>query len=301
MTPSPRTVFGMPAYNRPDTLAETIESILGQTSRDFVLLIIDDAPTEATDAIIERYRRTDPRLTYERNPRRLGMIENWRKCFWRARERYPQSEFFAWVSDHDFWHPLWLELLVAEFDRQPNIVAAYPKTLRLYTDSPAKFGRSFETVGIQDPVTRLRLTTERLVPGDTIYGLFRVTALQAAGVFRPVLLPDRQVLMALAALGEFRQVPEVLWYRQIPRTFSFERQRASFFVGRAPLYTYLPPYLQHYAITLWDFVLCGRGGERLDRRSAFRAVNAQLAGEISRSWRRKDAERDDVTSERADA
>ena len=42
------------------------------------------------------------------------MVRNWRKCFERARQEYPRSEYFAWVSDHDFWHPRWLEMLVAE-------------------------------------------------------------------------------------------------------------------------------------------------------------------------------------------
>jgi hypothetical protein len=225
------------------------------------------------------------------------MIENWRKCFQRARERYPGAELFAWVSDHDFWHPFWLERLVEEIDGQPDVVAVYPTTLRLYPGLPARVMRPFETRGVRDPTARVRLTAEGVVPGDTIYGLFRAAALQAAGVFRPVLLPDRQVLVALAALGEFRQVPELLWYRQVPRVFSLERQRASFFLRRPPLYTHLPPHLQHYAVLLWDFVIRGRGGERLDRRTAWRAVHAQLFGEIDRARRRRQAERDAVTSE----
>jgi hypothetical protein len=53
-------------------------------------------------------------------------------------------------------------------------------------------------------------------------------------VFRPVLLPDRQLLSALSLLGEFRQVPDVLWYREASGPFSHARQRQMFFPGRAP-------------------------------------------------------------------
>lgn len=283
MTVSPRIVLAMPAYNRPDSLAQTIESILGQTRTDFALIVIDDAATEETDAVIARYRQLDPRISYERNQRRLGMVKNWRKCFQRAREAHPGSEYFAWVSDHDFWHPRWLERLAAELDASPDAVLAYPRTLKLHADAGARVTGEFETMGMGDPVERVRRAAERMFAGDMIYGLFRASALAAAGVFRPVLMPDRQVLLGLAALGEFRQVPEVLWYRQVPQTFSVERQRAAFFTGVAPLYTYLPYYVQHYGLMVWDFALCGRGGTRVGRTTGWRAAAAQLVGSIDRA------------------
>lgn len=290
---SPRVVFAMPAYNRPDTLAETLESILSQTNRDFALMIVDDAPTEATDAIIARYQQLDSRVSHERNSRRLGMVGNWRKCFLRARALHPQSEYFAWVSDHDFWHPRWLEVLVAELDARPAVVVAYPQTLRAYANFRSRVPKSFETFGIKDPVERVRLAAEGLMAGDTIYGLFRASALAAAGIFRPVMLPDRQVLLALAGLGEFRQVPEVLWYRDVPRNFSLDRQRASFFTGAFPLYTYLPWHAQHYGLMFWDFVVCGRGGTTLDRKTALRVAAAQWKSSAGRQRQQREAARDE--------
>jgi glycosyltransferase involved in cell wall biosynthesis len=293
---SPRVVFAMPAYNRPDTLAQTLESILSQSNGDFALIIVDDAPTEETDAIIARYQQLDGRITHERNPTRLGMVGNWRKCFLRARAAHPQSEYFAWVSDHDFWHPRWLEALVAELDAHPDVVVAYPQTLRAYPNLRSRVPRSFETLGIKDPVERVRLASERLLAGDTIYGLFRAHALASAGIFRAVMLPDRQVMLALAALGEFRQVPEVLWYRDVPRNFSLDRQRTSFFTGAFPLYTYLPWHAQHCGLMLWDFVLRGRGGKALARTTALRAAAAQFKSSAARHRRQREATDDEAAS-----
>ena len=283
VTVSPRTVLAMPAFNRPDSLAETLESILGQTRTDFALVIVDDTPTAETDAIIARYRQIDPRISYERNPKRLGMVKNWRKCFQRASEVHPGSEYFAWVSDHDSWHPRWLERLAAELDGNPDAVLAYPRTLKSHADAGARVTGTFDTVGMTDPVERVRRAAERMFAGDMVYGLFRAGALAAAGVFRPVLMPDRQVLLGLAALGEFRQVPDVLWYREAARTFSVERQRASFFTGSAPLHTYLPYYVQHFGLLVWDFALCGRGGSGVGRMAGWRAAAAQLVGSLNRA------------------
>ena len=43
---------------------------------------------------------------------------------------------------------------------------------------------------------------------------------------------DKQVLVELSLLGEFRHVAEVLWYREVAGSFSYRRQREMFFVSQ---------------------------------------------------------------------
>ena len=86
----PRVVLGMPAYNRPDALPRALE----------IAAVAD------LQRLRDRHRRrqavargagdrrhlsppSTPRITYEPNPVRLGMIGNWRKAFDRGRELYP--------------------------------------------------------------------------------------------------------------------------------------------------------------------------------------------------------------------
>ena len=52
----------MPVYNAQRYVAEAIESILGQTFRDFEFLIIDDGSTDGSLAILERYAAQDSRI-----------------------------------------------------------------------------------------------------------------------------------------------------------------------------------------------------------------------------------------------
>ena len=82
--------------------------------------------------------------------RRLGMVGNWRKTFRRARKTYPASPYFAWVSDHDVWHPRWLGKLVHTLDADPGVVMAYP--LRIGIDDTGELVRApweFDTRGLQ--------------------------------------------------------------------------------------------------------------------------------------------------------
>jgi hypothetical protein len=81
-----------------------------------------------------------------------------------------------------------------------------------------------------------------------VYGLMRVEALAAAGVFRPVLNPDRMLIAELTLHGEVRQVPEPLWWRRQGGSASVVRQRTSLFADAAPPYFGWPSPLQHVMV-----------------------------------------------------
>ena len=279
----------MPAYGRPDALARVLECLLSQTFPDFALVIVDDKPMPEVKAIVDTYAATDPRIVYEPNPVRLGMIGNWRKAFDRSRELFPGSEYFAWVSDHDMWHPRWLEVMVDALDTHAGAVMAYSQMQRVFPNERRTVGRLFDTVGLPGPAARLRAATWEMTAGNCIYGLFRAAALQQAGVFRPVLMPDRQVLLALALLGEFKHVPEVLWYREVAGVFSFSRQRRMFFADRAPLHTYLPANVEHFGVLLWDFAIRGRGRPSIGRLAGAGYALLQIAYSVRRELTRHDA------------
>lgn len=65
----------MPVFNAGETLAETLDSLLAQTHRDFRLLIADDASTDDSLAIINRYMRKDDRIDLIKAERNRGIIE----------------------------------------------------------------------------------------------------------------------------------------------------------------------------------------------------------------------------------
>lgn len=292
----PRVVLGLPAYGRPDALPRTLESLLSQTCQDFALVAIDDAASRETASIIEAYARQFPRISYEANSRRLGMVGNWRRVFARARELYPASEYFAWVSDHDVWHARWLQEMVAVLDAHPEVVLAYPHNVQLTAEGArtTEKVKLFETFGVTSRAERMRQAARYMRSGDMIYGLMRTKALEAAGVFHRVILPDRQVLLALSLFGQFRQVPEVLWYREFLQKFDRRRQLKAFFPDGVPVHANLPVHVQHSATLLWDFAVRGRGKPAFGRLSGVRYAAIQLWWSIVRDivrpksdWRMK--------------
>ena len=66
--------FLLPAY-KPDFFKEALDSILGQTYRDFKLIILDDCSPYDLKSIVDEY--DDDRITYYRNEENMGAKALW--------------------------------------------------------------------------------------------------------------------------------------------------------------------------------------------------------------------------------
>ncbi len=76
----------------------------------------------------------------------------------------------------------------------------------------------------------------------------RLRALEGAGIFRPVLNPDRLLIAELTLQGQIRQVSEHLWSRRQSIQASVARQGVSLFAGAPPARFGWPPALQHAVV-----------------------------------------------------
>ncbi len=251
---SPRVVLGMTLYNNAQHLPRALDSLLAQTFTDFALILLDDASGDGTEMIAAEYVRKDPRVRYVRHATRQAMIATWREVAEMAAREWPSAEYFAWVSDHDWWHPRWLDRLLAELEADPAAVLAYPITRRVAADGSEleKGPRLFDTAAYPDLGARWNhFCREGVGAGDMVYGLMRIDALRGAGIFRRVLRPDRLLIAELTLRGRIRQVHEVLWYRRQSSGTSVERQRTTLVLpGTEPRGFSSPPWLQH-SLVLW--------------------------------------------------
>ena len=272
-------MIGVPLYNHADDLPGTLESLLAQSHREFRLVCVDDQSTDSTGEIVQRYAARDARVVYSRNPARLGMIHNWRRAFDLALADTPHAEYFAWASDHDIWEPGWLATLLEVLDRNPEVVLTYPLNRRIEADGAFHDRRSweFDTAGVDDWRTRFRQTMRHMSAGNMVYGLGRVDAIRRAGVYRRVLVPDRLLLMELALEGQFRQAPELLWFRRVyGQTFSLERQHRALFPNGRPLYAFVPWWISHAAVLTWMLGVRGQRAPAISRWAGFKIGCAYL-------------------------
>ena len=101
--------------------------------------------------------------------------------------------------------------------------------------------------------------------GDMCYGLMRVDPVDHAGCFRPLLEPDRLMIVELAVQGQFGYVPDVTWKRRFVKSATRARQRRQLFPGRPPLHSWVPPWIVRPLVFLWLYAIRGHGAPQVSR------------------------------------
>ena len=117
MSMVPRLSVGLPVYNSSAYVAESIEAILGQTFEDFELIISDNASTDGTGDICQRYVKQDSRVRYFRQPKNIGLAPNHNFCVAKA-----GGALFKWAAGDDLYARDLLEKCVAALNENPQVV-----------------------------------------------------------------------------------------------------------------------------------------------------------------------------------
>lgn len=104
---TPRVSVVMPAFDAESSVGAAVESVLGQTYRDFELVVVDDGSTDATAAIVEAHA----------GPTRLVRQENAGVAAARNRGIAEASgDLITFCDGDDFLFARHLEALVSVFD-----------------------------------------------------------------------------------------------------------------------------------------------------------------------------------------
>lgn len=104
----------MPTYNVAPYVKEAIESVLRQSYRDFELLVVDDASTDDTLAVVRSI--DDPRIRIAAFDNNVGLAENLNRGL-----ALINTEYVARMDGDDIAEPYWLEREVAILDSHPEI------------------------------------------------------------------------------------------------------------------------------------------------------------------------------------
>ena len=115
-TGSPRVTVLMPVYNGEKYLVEAVDSILGQTYKDFEFLIINDGSTDKTVEIVQSYN--DPRIRLVNNDENLQLAAALHRGL-----QLTGSEYIARMDCDDISFPERLSAQVDYLDNHPDVGA----------------------------------------------------------------------------------------------------------------------------------------------------------------------------------
>lgn len=146
MTATPAVSIVLPVYNGERYLAQAIESCLSQTFSDWELIVVDDASTDGTPAIIADFCARDARVRsvrHETNRKLPGALN--------TGFALANGEFLTWTSDDNRYRPRALETMVEFLGRRPEVDTVYTDYTAI-DDDGAVTGR----VEVPDPVYLVR-------------------------------------------------------------------------------------------------------------------------------------------------
>jgi glycosyltransferase involved in cell wall biosynthesis len=216
----PRVTVGMVVYNGERYLAGAIDSIVGQTFRDFELVISDNASSDGTRAICEAFAARDPRIRYVRQETNLGPARNFVFVLEQAR-----GELFMWAAHDDLREPECLDELVAALDRNPRAVLASCAFDNLDSDGRTTSADNIDWAALFSGPKHLQFA--RLIRLDEIasqkanhiYGLMRRAVLRdavaAVSFVDTYSGNDNCTLLDLLGRGEFEILPRVLFHYRL--------------------------------------------------------------------------------------
>jgi glycosyltransferase involved in cell wall biosynthesis len=197
----------MPVYNGERFVRPALESILVQDYENFELIISDNASSDTTGNICQRYADLDARIRYVRNETNLGASPNHKRVFEMAR-----GDYFKWAAHDDECLPNLLSRCMSVFREAPqSVVLVYPQSLII--DEEGRVIREYcVSIEAKDsrPHRRLARVLRNVMLGTPAYGVMRANALKQTRLIDAFLSSDYVLFAELAMLGEIWELPELL-------------------------------------------------------------------------------------------
>jgi glycosyltransferase involved in cell wall biosynthesis len=199
--------IGLFVYNGAMFLSETLDSLLGQTFRDFELIISDNGSSDITQQICERYAAVDARIRYYRNNTNMGAGWNVRRVLSLATGRY-----FKWAACDDLYEPIFLARCIEALESDPSFVLAHANTRVI--DGQGKVIGDYHWPMQTDSANTVTRFREMLLNDHLCYQIFGVIRREALLRIPPqgsYVNSDGVLLAQLSFLGRFYQDPERLF------------------------------------------------------------------------------------------
>jgi len=214
----------MPTHNRQGYVGQAIESVLKQQHVEFELIIVDDASTDGTLDVIDRYARHDHRITVAQHAENKGLAVSLNEGLELAKH-----DLVARMDDDDVMLPTRLQRQIEFMDANRD-VSVTSSWAYLIDESSKIIGRSCPEVDLERGKARLRpeLFLELIHPatmyqrGDILkVGGYKITALGFYEQGRhspssPIYFPeDRDLWGRLVTAGyKIAVQPEFLMYQR---------------------------------------------------------------------------------------
>lgn len=129
----------MPAYNCGDFIGIALDSVINQSYKNWELIVVDDASTDNTAGVVDKYTKKDSRIKYHRLDKNSGAAVARNTAVKLARGKY-----MAFIDSDDIWFPEKLTKQISFMDEND-----YLATCTSYTKIDEEGKYLNKTVGVR--------------------------------------------------------------------------------------------------------------------------------------------------------
>ncbi len=204
----PLVSIGMPIYNEATFLEEALESLVSQSYTNIEILISDNASTDGTAAICERYASSHEQISYQRHSENIGAAANFQHVRSGAK-----GEFFMWAAGHDVWSEDLVAESVAVLLRNPGAVLAFATSYWIDADGN-RDSRDTDYPDTRGKNLLARFFTVFWGNMHPVLGLMRVADLRKTKGLQSFAGGDLVLLSELILRGDFVHADKAWWNRR---------------------------------------------------------------------------------------
>jgi glycosyltransferase involved in cell wall biosynthesis len=180
---APLVFVGIPAYNRPEGLHNTLTALTRQSYTNLQIHISDDAsPNQSVLKVMKDFAKTDERIHVYHQNKNLGIIGNHKFLLTQVPE---EAAFIMWACDDDDWHPDYIRVCVEALERAPEALVC--STHNLWKDEQEnhqpQHDENTHTLGVELAQNRYKQVLAGILWWNhTFYGLIRKSAYDLAAL-----------------------------------------------------------------------------------------------------------------------
>jgi glycosyltransferase involved in cell wall biosynthesis len=246
----PELIIGMPVYNGVTFITQAIESIRNQTFTGWALVISDNASTDGTRDICERFCSQDSRIRYCRQERNIGAPANFKFLLDQA-----GSPFFMWAASDDLWHPEFVSAAISLLKKDGDCgfafcnivnVDAFGQTVRSYGDF-----RRFAGDDQRKNVIAYAAEPEILGKANIIYSIYRTEVCKSAWERCPLTNrwgSDMCFVLAVLAYSWLAVDERVLFFKRLIRPDDKPAEPHPIVIEKPELITFKMRNAPHYCL-----------------------------------------------------
>ncbi len=210
----PIVSVGIAVYNGEDELPGLLESLVTQSYRNLEIIICDNASTDHTREVCDRFSSHDGRIRYIRNDVNIGAVGNFNKVVSEA-----SGQYFMWAAADDVFHHDYIACCLRELESDDELVLVGAQTGQYIKDINRPL---FVDEGVNlledDPWLRVMKYRDILLKRDHLgmifYGLHRMNFLVSVLPLVECIGSDHLHVAAMAFNGKVKSIGMLLSWKR---------------------------------------------------------------------------------------